>query len=400
MEPLGGTLRNFWKPRGVIGWMRWAALAVMAFVLLFEGRFRWEDWEARQGFRFVPVTLRPGTMEVWAPQGPELVAVNGRAVTGTSGYWRELRRFEENEPRPWPFVLTFRRADGKVVEKQPIFGHCTCGKMSELQALWYAILPPVVMILVGLAGVLLWPGRGVAWVLLALTLGAAQMSLVPEGTSSFRETAEPRAWEDWMRVPMLVYQSFFAASWPGWALRLAGVRWLGVLPWLGLGILGMVREVGWAENARATAWLWEWQGHWSTELTLGAMLVSVLCLTGWRRWAGMALLGVVSTLFYWPAAAGWSFVLVHYSGEITRFEPGVPMLYRVPALLIGGFVAGVCLLGRRGWAVVLLCAPLFAVAVMEVQELWWEPFVVDVVVLAAYLGLAASAVRLRAADAR
>jgi len=76
------TLRNFRNSRGVFGWMRWAALAVMAMVLLLEGRFRWEDWQARQGFRFVPVTLRPGTMEVWAPQGPELVAVNGRRWWG------------------------------------------------------------------------------------------------------------------------------------------------------------------------------------------------------------------------------------------------------------------------------------------------------------------------------
>ncbi len=49
--------------------MRWAALAVMAMVLLLEGRFRWEDWQSRQGFRFVPVTLRPGTMEVWHRRG-------------------------------------------------------------------------------------------------------------------------------------------------------------------------------------------------------------------------------------------------------------------------------------------------------------------------------------------
>lgn len=142
--------------------MRWAGLAVMAVVLLLEGRFRWEDWQSRQGFRFVPVRLRPGTMEVWAPQGPELVAVNGRPVVGTSGYWRELRRFEELAEKSGPFVLSLRRADGKVVERRPIFGNCTCGKMTELKALWYAMLPPVVMILVGLAGVLLWPGRGAA----------------------------------------------------------------------------------------------------------------------------------------------------------------------------------------------------------------------------------------------
>jgi hypothetical protein len=44
-------------------------LAVMAMVLLLEGRFRLEDWQSRQGFRFVPVTLRPGTMEVWHRRG-------------------------------------------------------------------------------------------------------------------------------------------------------------------------------------------------------------------------------------------------------------------------------------------------------------------------------------------
>lgn len=380
--------------------MRWAGLAVMAMVLLLEGRFRWEDWQARQEFRFVPVTLRPGTMEVWAPQGPELVAVNGRAVVGTSGYWRELRRYEELAEKAGHFVLSLRRADGTVVERQPIFGNCTCGKMTDLKTLWYAMLPPVVMILVGLAGVLLWPGREAAWVLLALALAAAQMALVPDGMSTFRETAEPRDWDDWMRVPMLVYQSFFAASWPGWALRLAGVRWLGVLPWVGLGVLRMVMAVGWAENARATAWLWEWQGHWSTELTLGAMLISVLCLTGWRRWAGMALGGLMLGLFYWPAEAGWTFALVHYSGGYSQLEPAVPMLYRLPSLLIAGFVAAVCLMGRRGWAVVLLCAPMFAVAVMEVWWIWPYEYLIDAVVIAGYLGLAASAVRLRAADAR
>ena len=101
-------------------------------------------------------------------------------------------------------------------------------------------------------------------------------------------------------------------------MRLAGVRWLGVLPWLGLGILGMDREVGGTENARATAWLWDWQGHWSTELTLGARLVSVLCSTGWRLWAGMALGSVMLGLFYWQVEAGWAVALVSYSGGTSR----------------------------------------------------------------------------------
>jgi hypothetical protein len=43
---------------------------------------------------------------------------------------------------------------------------------------------------------------------------------------------------------------------------------------------------------------------------------------------------------------------------------------------------------------------MFAVAVMEVRWLWGDPFVLDAVIIAGYLGLAASAVRLRAADAR
>ena len=393
------ALRNFQNARGVFGWMRWAGLAVMAMVLLLEGRFRWEDWQARRGFRFVPVVLRPGTMDVWEKNRRELVAVNGRPVVGTSGFWRELRRYEEGE-RFAPFVVSLRGADGRVEEEERNFSHCTCGKATEGQVVWYAILPPVVMILVGLAGVLLWPGRGVAWVLLALALGAAQMSLVPDGIWHFRETAEPRDWDDWMRVPMLAYQSFFAASWAGWALRLAGVRWLGVVPWLGLGILRMVREVGWAENARATAWLWEWQAHWATELTLGAMLVSVLCLTGWRRWAGMALGCAVLGLFCWPVGEGLAIQLVTYSDDSRRFEADLPQIYWTPDVLAAGFVAGLCLLGRRGWGVVLLCAPMFALAGMGDGWIWLDEYLIDAVVIAGYLGLAASAVGLRAADAR
>jgi hypothetical protein len=109
---------------------------------------------------------------------------------GDSGYWRELRRFEGLAEKSGPFVLSLRRADGTVVERQPNFGNCTCGKMTDLTALWYAMLPPVVMILVGVAGVLLWPGRGAVWVLLALALGAAQMALVPDGISTFRGGGE------------------------------------------------------------------------------------------------------------------------------------------------------------------------------------------------------------------
>ncbi len=114
----------------------------------------------------------------------------------------------------------------------------------------------------------------------------------------------------------------------------------------------------------------------------------------------MALGGLMLGLFYWPVEAGWTFALASYSGGYSQLEPAVPMLYRLPPVLIAGFVAAVCLLGRRGWAVALLCAPMFAVAVMEVRWLWWDPFVLDAVIIAGYLGLAVSAVRLRAADAR
>ena len=54
----------------------------------------------------------------------------------------------------------------------------------------------------------------------------------------------------------------------------------------------------------------------------------------------------------------------------------------------------------RGWAVVLLCAPMFALAGMGGRWIWLDEYLIDAVVLAGYLGLAVSAVRLRVADAR
>ncbi len=58
------------------------------------------------------------------------MAVNGRPVVGTSGYWRELRRYEEGTATGEtfvPFVVSPSGALGRVEEERN-FSHCTCGK--------------------------------------------------------------------------------------------------------------------------------------------------------------------------------------------------------------------------------------------------------------------------------
>lgn len=130
------------------------------------------------------------------------------------------------------------------------------------------------------------------------------------------------------------------------------------------------------------------------------MLISVLCLTGWRLWAGMALGCVLWGLFCWPVGEGLAIRLVTYSDDSRRFVADLPHIYWTPDVLAAGFLAGMCLLGWRGWAVVLLCAPMLALAGMMGRWLWLDEYLIDAVVVAGYLGLAASAVWLRAADAR
>jgi hypothetical protein len=389
--------------------MRLAALAVAVMVLLFEGRFRMEDYQARHEFRFVPFRLQPGTMALAGRDGQEIVAVNGRPAIGASDYWREVLRYREATVYSGPFTVTVRDAQGRVAQVEKDAANCTCGKMTEWQTVWYAMMQPVVMALAGMVAILIWPRRWMAWLLLAFALSVAQMNLAPDGIYSFRETAEPREWTDWMRVPTVLYRSFFQGSWPGWALLLAGVggrwRWLAAAPWLVLGVARMAMETGWAENAAATAWLWAWHEQYSTELTVLAMGISVLCVWrqgGWRRWAALVLLAVALGVFYWPAVADGKYEWVQYYDNTTRLEAAMPEFYPVPSLILGLYVAMLAAVAGRakwGWAVALLCVPMVYNAAEEVYSLWGEGFTTDGALVAAYIGFAWLFVRIARRDA-
>ncbi len=132
------TLRNFLNSGGVIGWMRWAALAAMAMVLLLEGRFHWEDWHARQGFRFVPVVMWTGTMEVWEEKRRGFEAVIGRSVAGTSGCRRELQRYEQGagtREQFVPFVVSLRGTNGRAYSRADVAGE-TAGDSGVCGICW------------------------------------------------------------------------------------------------------------------------------------------------------------------------------------------------------------------------------------------------------------------------
>jgi hypothetical protein len=337
-------------------------------------------------------------MALAAPDGREILAVNGRPAMGASDFWREVRRYREATVYTGPFTLTVRDARGRVAQVEKYGANCTCGKMTERQTIWYAMTQPVVMALAGVAAILIWPRRWRAWLVLAMALSVAQLSVVPDGNHTFRETAEPREWADWMRVPTVLYQAFFRASWPAWVMLLAGVggrwRWLAAAPWLALGVARMAMETGWAENTAATAWLWDWHAQYATEVAVAAMGTSVLCVWpqgGWRRWATLALLAVTLWGFYWPSVTDGSYEWVRYYDNTTRLQAAMPEFYRVPPLILALFVVGLAAVAGRakwGWAVALLCAPMVCAAVQEVYWIWGVHYATDIMLLAAYAGLA------------
>lgn len=266
-----------------------------------------------------PIVLAPGAAVAARRSGAEILAVNGRAV--------RVRRPSGREE-----VMTLTRA------------HCTCGRESDGDIFWYAVLPGLA--LAGLAAVWPWPEEKRAWAVLGLCLGIGQVDLFPPFLEVFLHGAEPMAWEDWMRAPTVAYRGFLQMAWAGFALAAAGVG--RVWPWAVLGVLKAAMPVGWSEHAAATAGLWRFWGAYETELVLGALALSA-ARTGWW-WVAVG--AATAAGFYYAVPFDGIYKWVAYSDNTERVGISMAGLYQRQELLIAAGVFGLIAAGGRwGWMV-------------------------------------------------
>jgi hypothetical protein len=420
---------------------RLALLACTLFLLAFQIRYSIETWEARNTFLFIPFQLTPCTNTIEAVGYAEkdvlhasdaLIAVNGRSFTGASVYHQELRaagRYLDAANRlpskelvealsRWPFRVTVRfgTADARTVNVH--FAHCTCGSLSSSQVVWYCILPPVICILLGLVVATVNRSQSVLpWLFLAVAVCLSLVTIVPEPSSHWSQTANPLEWRDWFRVPALAFQSFFSASWSAWLLLFAvycfrqNAKYLiacwAVAPMFAVAVVKTLIAIGSSECFRLVAPI-----HRVMEAASMEISIALLFCTGLVPWAFGRIWAIASTilaacaaiLLCWPASppafhATWMFENIAY--------------LRTPEVVSACFTAAVLLVAvNAGWqssavsakptqrstsgvlgslSMVLLLVPFLYSALSGVLGLWWTPFVPQGVLASLYVGLLGSA---------
>lgn len=357
---------------------KWAGIVALTLgVVAIEARYRWEDWRGMRQYVSAPIVLAPGAAVAARRSGAEILAVNGRTVRGASDVWREMVAPDRG------LEVRVRRTSGREEVVTPVRSHCTCGRESDGDIFWYAVLPGLALALAGLAAVWLWPEEKRAWAVLGLCLGIGQVDLFPPFLEVFLHGAEPMAWEDWMRAPTVAYRGFLQMAWAGFALAAAGVgrAW----PWVVLGVLKAAMLVGWSEHAAATAGLWRFWGAYETELVLGALALSA-ARTGWW-WVAVG--AATAAGFYYAVPFDGIYKWVAYSDKTERVAISMAGLYQRPELLIAAGVFGLIAAGgRRGWMVGAACLPVLYVTVAHEFWIWHWDYVLGSIVVLSYPGVA------------
>lgn len=407
--------RNKRRCIGVTAFVSFAAWlpfsAVTIFLAGFQIRYSMETIEARNTFLYVPFHFRLGTNivdtvgfgtgDVVKP-GDELVAVNGRAFTGAAVYHQELRaarRYLDAASRlsdvegaravlNRPFRVTIRSgSETRTVDVY--FPHCTCGSLSFFWMVWYCVIPPAVCVLAGLIVVAL-RSTMMRWLFLAAAISLSQAALVPSDFSGFSQSANPMEWRAGFRIPAIVYQSFFTASWPAWLLLLAvyssrrdarlSIAWLAVTPIFFVACLKSLIAVAWSENFKAGASLQDGLGVVSLETTVvtlvGAAFVTWSLGHTWRIVASVLTVSAMAVL-YSPLPAA-TFLTPRIVLEF--FTLAIILLVVIAHWNTRGFV--------RTLSLLFLIVPFLYSSISTFWGLWWMPPVPQFALGSLYVGLA------------
>jgi hypothetical protein len=420
--------------------LRLAFIVCAVFIVASQVRFSLATLEARNTFLYIPFQLKPCTNTIESRGqsaqravrlGDELVAVNGRPLTGMAVYRQELRsagRYLDSVNRlppsdvvealsKWPFRVTIRTGTAEARTVDIYFAHCTCGSLEMSQVVWYCLVPPVACVAVGLFVVAIRLQSPLAWLFLAIMVCLSVIPIVPEWSDQWSQVADPREWRDWFRVPALAYQAFFGASWPAWLILFAvycfrrnvnsTTAWWAVTPILVVASLETLIAIGSSEYFRAVVPL-----HNALEASSnGVSIVTFFCMAAavqsfGKRWALVSamLAACAATVLCWPAHIPQFQANRMYDNLIDYRSPKVVGACLTAAVLlvvvvwagralaasakpradmIGGLLAIV--------SVLLLLVPFFYSALSSVAALWPMPFVPQCVVASLFVGMLASA---------
>jgi hypothetical protein len=314
-------------------------------------------------------------------RGDQILRVNGKPFTGMSLYLRELWEAQHRPPSKIskPFFVTVLSHDSRVHTIEFGVPHCTCGTLSDWQAVILWVISPMFCILVGFTTVALRPLSILAWAYLGLMLSLSQLQFWPEPMTGFQLTATPMLWPDWFRIPGVGYKSFVQTAWP--AALLTGLvaftrsssgprRFSGLLIgiFLSFAALQSALAIAWSENFRMLAPLYRWFEEYRTESIVASLagIAALAWVMNWRAGLAASCIAIIAiTGLFWSAApitkAEWTL----YSDNTRRLEPILPGFHNTPQLIL----------------LTALVAYLLAIVIVFRKNISWRPFVGPVLCL-------------------
>ena len=211
---------------------------------------------------FTPVIARMSeeTAVAGLKEGDEVTAVGRRPYTGPFVLSHSLARSRPGDA----LTVTVRSPGGgathdRTIRLAPRFEHPTGERAGRLLVVALGLVSPLFCLFLGFLVAALRPRDPLAWLLLLLLLSFSQLS--------YFEHVDLAGWEAWLRVPAVLYHTFFAATWPLWMMlfgiyfparspfdrRWPWAKWLLILPLGGFAVLGAMATAGAVEGTSALA---------------------------------------------------------------------------------------------------------------------------------------------------
>jgi hypothetical protein len=285
--------------------MRWTLFGCLGIWLIaVSARFgadQWSHWiELNRHYHYYGMDPFSNVIQRNPPPTKTVAFVNAAPFVGAS-------QFAIARRKGGTLVL----ADRTVLPAWRGNAQCTCG----VPPIWLATIAaavPTILVLIGLAAVAMKRSDLRRWIYLALLLSLSTLSPMLWETrldglqlyERFFNPADVRDWDDAMRIPTLVQQTFFAWSWPAWGiLFFARRRWsrFVAIPFLSFAILRTVLAVAWSEYYPPFVPLYRMVLENQFEFILLALGSAVLF--GWMEdWRAGTLLTTASLAAIWDLA--------------------------------------------------------------------------------------------------